>query len=125
MNGKKPVERRKHKRFQVPSGTFVALFPDYIKAGQVSNISMGGLAFTYFADQEPPNRSFELEILLHASAFNLQGVPFRTISDFETEDVPLSSTSKRRCAVQFGHLTPHQMSQLEYLIQNYAVGEAT
>jgi len=28
------------------------------------------------------------------------------------------------CGLQFGDLTPHQISQLEYFIQAYALGEA-
>jgi hypothetical protein len=119
----KLVERRKHNRFSVSKGAFVALRPHYGKIGQVVNISMGGLAFTYMADEERPSRSFELDIFLAGGSFYLQGVPFGTISDFHNDGIPLSSVKMRRMGVQFGDLTPHQVSQLEYFIQNHTEGE--
>jgi c-di-GMP-binding flagellar brake protein YcgR len=122
-SSKQIVERRKQKRFQVPPGTFVALFPDYIRAGPVLDLSMGGLAFTYMSEEKPPNGLFELEIILPEQAFHLQGVPFSTISDFVREDVPSGYVTVRRCGVQFGELTDRQKHQLEYFIQNIAIGE--
>ncbi|MBW2567554.1 MAG: PilZ domain-containing protein [Deltaproteobacteria bacterium] len=118
----KLVERRKHNRFSVSKGAFVALRPHYGKIGQVVNISMGGLAFTYMADEERPS-SFELDIFLAGGSFYLQEVPFGTISDFHNDGMPLSSVKMRRMGVQFGDLSPHQVSQLEYFIQNHTEGE--
>jgi len=99
----KLVERRKHNRFSVSKGAFVALRPHYGKIGQVVNISMGGLAFTYMADEERPSRSFELDIFLAGGSFYLQEVPFGTISDFHNDGMPLSSVKmrQRRNASQF------------------------
>jgi c-di-GMP-binding flagellar brake protein YcgR len=121
---KKIVERRKQKRFQVPTGTFVALIPDYVRAGPVLDLSMGGLAFTYMAEEKSPSGSSELEIILGDRAFHLSGVPFSTISDFVREDAPSGYVTKRRCGVQFGELTDRQRLQLEYFIQNFAAGES-
>ena len=121
---KKLVERRKHKRFSVSKGAFVALRPNYLKIGQVTDISTGGLAFTYMADEKPPNRSFELDIFLADQAFYLQGVPFRTISDFHSDGIPFSSVRMRRTGVQFRELTPDQKAQLEKFIQDHSIGEA-
>jgi hypothetical protein len=84
---------------------------------------MGGLSFAYMADEERPSRSFELDIFLAGGSFDLQEVPFGTISDFHNDGMPLSSVKMRRMNVQFGDLTPHQVSQLEYFIQNHTTGE--
>ena len=44
--------QRKHKRFGAPIGTYVALRPDFVKVGQITDISVGGLAFDYVGDDE-------------------------------------------------------------------------
>ena len=121
---KQQVERRKQKRFSVSNGAFVALRPDYLKVGQVTNIGMDGLAFTYLMDDGKPDRSFELDIFLADQAFYLQGVPFRTISDFRIEGSPFSSVRTRQMHVQFRDLTPDQKAHLEYFIENHTIGEA-
>ena len=120
---KKLVERRKHKRFKVSKDAFVAHRPDYLKIGQVKDISMGGLAFTYIADEKPPNESFELDMFLASQDFYMQKVPFRTISDFEGQGITFSSIKIRRSGVQFGELTQSQVFDLEYFIENHTEGE--
>ena len=120
-------ERRKHKRFQVRNGAFVVLgtppWPHSTKVGQIVDMSMGGLAFSYIAEQEPSNGSFELCIFLADSSFHLRKIPFETISDLETDEVPFSSITMKRSGVQFGELTPNQISQLKYFIQSHTIGE--
>jgi hypothetical protein len=120
---KQQVERRKQKRFSVSNGAFVALRPDYLKVGQVKNIGMDGLAFTYLMDDGKPDRSFELDIFLADQTFWLEGVPFTIISDFRIDGIPFSSIRTRQMHVQFRDLTPDQKAHLEYFIQNHTSGE--
>lgn len=115
----KMVERRKHKRFTVSNGAFVVLRPHQLNIGQLLDISMGGLAFTYMADQEPPNRSYELDMFFIGESFYLEGAPIRIAWDCRIDGVPFSSLKMRRMGVQFGELTPGQKSQLHYFIENY------
>ena len=120
---KKLVEQRKHKRFSVSNGAFVALRPDYLKVGQVKNIGMDGLAFTYLMDDgKPPDQSLELDIFLADQTFWLEGVPFTIISDFYIDGIPFSSVKTRQMDVQFGGLTLDQKAHLEYFIQNHTNG---
>jgi hypothetical protein len=120
-------DRRKHIRFQVRETAFVVLkapWPHSTKVGQIIDISMHGLAFRYIADEGRSNGSSELEILSADHSFYLDRVPFKTISDFKTDnDVPFSSIEMRRSGVQFGDLTPSQSSQLEHFIWNYTTSE--
>ena len=51
INRKGLKERRKHKRFQVPTGAFVALGPHGKILGKVVDISVSGLAFGYINGQ--------------------------------------------------------------------------
>ena len=121
------LERRKHKRFQLQNGAFAVLrafsWPHSTqKLGQIIDMSMGGLAFSYIAEQEPSNGSFELGIFLADHSFHLRTIAFETISDLETNGVPFSSITMRRSGVQFRELTPKQISQLKYFIRNHTIG---
>jgi hypothetical protein len=122
---KQQVEQRKHKRFSVSNGAFVALRPDYLKVGQLKNLGMDGLAFTYLInDGTAPDQSFELDIFLVGRTFFLKDMPFRTISDVARDGILFSSVRTRQMRVQFGDLTSHQKAQLEEFIQNHTNGEA-
>jgi hypothetical protein len=114
------IERRKSLRLQVTQDALVALTPHYFRVGQIVDASMGGLAYRCIAGQEPLNGSFELDIFLAGRAFYLHKVPVATIWDIKIDsDASLSSISVRQGGVQFGELTPIQISQLEYFLGNY------
>jgi hypothetical protein len=129
------VERRKHQRFQIPTGSFVALGPDDTILGRIIDISLSGVAFHYMGDTlcfRPKDESY-LDIHLTEGDLSLKKVPVETVSDDEISDVvssklvdpiPVSNKGMRRCSVQFGQLTHHQISQLEHFIEDYAIGEA-
>ena len=118
-----PVERRKHKRFQAPQGAIVGLRPPYLGIGRVINIGIGGLAFSYTAAEALPNPLSELDIFLSVRDFYLSKMPFETVWDLETDGVPFSSITTRQSGLQFGHLTPGQMSQLEYFIEKHTTAD--
>jgi hypothetical protein len=88
------------------------------------DISMGGLAFSYVAGEDQPNRSYELGILLAEHSFHLTKIPFETIWDKEAEQLPSISLRMRRCGLQFGELTRDQKSQLEYFVQHHTTPRA-
>jgi len=124
---KKMLERRKDKRFQVRDNAFVALealsWPhSTTKVGQITDISMGGLAFRYHASEERTNGSFELGIFLAHNSFHLRKIPFETIWDVETKGVRSSFITMRRSGVRFGEMTHDQISGLEYFIRNHTIG---
>jgi hypothetical protein len=125
VSRKEKVERRKHQRFQVQDGAFAVLTPDFCNWSQIIDISRGGLAFCYTGLEQLPNASFALGISLADFGFYLGKVPFKAIWDFEiaNEDA-CSFTTIRRCGVEFGKLTPSQLFQLEYFIEDYALAEA-
>jgi c-di-GMP-binding flagellar brake protein YcgR len=122
-NGKERVERRKHRRFEVSTGVFVAFRPHDGKLGEIIDISMGGLAFRYLATTEPSNGSHKLKIFLTESDFCLNDVLFETVSDFGTDQIPFTSITMRRSGVQFSKMTPRQVSQLERFIDSHAEDE--
>jgi hypothetical protein len=121
-NRKELAEQRKDKRFQVPRNAFAALGPDYIKVGQIINISMGGLAFRYVDGKGRSNAS-ELDIFLAGRTFYSYKLPFETVWDSVTNQVPFSSINMKVCGLQFGDLTDKQKSDLRYFIQTHTIGK--
>ena len=128
---KRTVERRKHKRYQVPAGSFVALGPHNTILGQIIDISMGGLAFRYMDSKKPTDGS-HIDIFLIERDFCLGKVPIKSVSDYEIDNtvvckivdgVPPSCRAMKRSSVQFGDLTHNQVSRLEHFIQNHTTGE--
>ncbi len=129
---KQLIDRREHGRFQVHDGAFVVLRPrspilgqDIDIVGQVMDISRTGLLLRYVATQEPSPESFELDLVLAGNGFRLNGVPFKTISDFQLADDDASNaTTVRRRGVRFGPLTYKQLSELERFIRDHTNGHA-
>ncbi len=122
MTKKELAQRREHKGIHVKSRAFVGIGPHFNKVGTLIDISMSGLKFCYTARRKQPN-GLSLDIFLTDRDFYLSYVPFKAVSDSKTHDSPSGSVTTRQCTVQFGDLTPHQMSQLQYLIQNRTIGE--
>ena len=121
--GKERAERRRNKRFQVPSSAFAGLGPYFGKVGRILDVSMGGLAFRYIGLEEP-NGSTNLDIFMNDLDFNLRNVPFKTISDFPVITDGRTAVTLRRRGVQFGKLTPQQKDAVEDFIEEHAIGEA-
>jgi hypothetical protein len=100
------AEQRKHTRYEVPTGSFVAIGPQNTILGQIIDISMGGVAFRYV-----DSRKYDYEIE-------------NTVSCKIVDGIPRCCRAMKRSSVQFGELTHHQKSQLESFIQNYNTGVA-
>jgi len=106
---KKQDERRAHKRYQVKD----CAIGTQSKFGEIVDISIGGLAFTYIDRGEWKKESLELGILFGNDDLCLNEIPFKIISDCA---IGAGVSMLRRCGVQFGALTKAQISQLEYFI---------
>jgi hypothetical protein len=118
------LERRMYKRFRAKEGAAAILKKDHLTLlGPIIDISKGGLAFRYIENKKRINGFSELDILFAAGNFYLSGLAFKTVSDFIMPKKPFSIITMRRRSVKFGKLTPDQISQLEYFIQNHTVGE--
>jgi hypothetical protein len=117
------VERRRHKRFQVPVGVFVGFRPDNSRLGEIIDISLGGLSFRYLASGGPSNGSHRLNIFLTERGFCLDDLQFETVSDVGTYEIPFTPVTMRRSGVQFEGLTEDQVSRLAYFIQHFTMSK--
>jgi hypothetical protein len=102
-------ERRQHQRFKVKSGTFES----ESRSGDIIDISMSGLAFSYIDSGNWTDDSFDCGMLMGEKDLCLEEIPLKIISDCAINS-GLSIT--RRCGVKFEKLTPKQLAQLEYFI---------
>jgi len=119
------VENRKYKRFKARKGAFAILWPDSKKIGEIIDISSGGLAFYYFADENSLNGSEAVDVFWHDHSFYLSEIPCKTVYEVEIADeLPSPPAAMRRIGVQFEDVTPSQLSQLNHFMQNYTVGKA-
>lgn len=113
------VERRKYKRFKVPSGAFIVLGPDSTKLGRVTDIGLGGIGFSHVDRKEPLYRLRQFDMFDVDNGFNLTNITFQTIWDFEFRKGLFGFMTTRRTGIQLVELTYSQRSQLEHFILNY------
>jgi c-di-GMP-binding flagellar brake protein YcgR len=122
-SGKQIVERRKHKRFQPQIDTPIILRSHHTKAASIVDLSMGGVGFSCIGGEKVMCESMKISILPAENSFYLYKIPCKMVWNREVEKDHNSSLTTRRCGVQFDELTPHEVSQLEHFIQNYATGD--
>ncbi len=95
-----------------------------VKMGQIIDISKNGLALDYIERRGEAMRVFKLDILYAQDTFYLGKLLFKPVYDYVLDtEVPVNSFAIRRCGVQFGELTAHQKSRLEFFIQNYTLAQ--
>ncbi len=127
MNKRKAfVEHRKYKRFKVKSGASTVGFytgSEYINIGQIMNISKTGLSFRYIETNDESTEPVELDILAALDGFYLKNVLFKTVwvSPVASHHPAFILLEKKQRGVQFGEMTPHQISHLDYFLHNYTI----
>ncbi len=109
INNDDVKERRKHERYKAKSGTCTV----ESKAGEIIDISMGGLAFSYVDRGDWTDESLDTGMLFGEDDLCVEDLPLKIISDCAINS---GLSIIRRCGVKFGELTPKQLSQLEYFI---------
>ncbi|MCF8091109.1 MAG: PilZ domain-containing protein [Desulfotignum sp.] len=121
---KRTVERRKNKRYKAAKGAYAAISPNSRKLGQIADISLGGLAFSYIdtgSDHQTvkEEQSQKETIFLSSMGYYVGNLPFKTISDYEVADTPsLTSMKVRRRHVKFTDLSFKQLFDLDYYLRN-------
>jgi len=146
-DGKKRIEYRYHKRFQLKKDAFalirsISAKPLKIqgksmgcialtvfnakpaKLGKIDNISMGGLMFHHADNKEQLSQSLILDILLADCGFYLANIPFKTITDVVIPDEVFSDAIEiRQVRLQFKKLNTIQQARLEDFISDHGTGE--
>jgi hypothetical protein len=137
------IDRRERPRYSTKAGTFALLRATSIalskiqdmsmgeigfavikskpvKMGQIINISTKGLAFDYIVRRGESTQVYKLDILFARDAFYLGKLLFKPVFDYAVDsEVPVDAFTIRRCGVQFGELTSHQKSRLEFFLNKH------
>ena len=120
-------EKRQHRRYNVNIGSFAVFRQDNgVMPGLIIDISMGGLAFIYYDEDNWPQDPDEL-FHLFGDTFNVEKVPLEMVFDTEIRDAnnifcqlllrhqPEGRKIRRR-GVKFGRLTSKQKQNLKNAI---------
>ncbi len=114
---------RRRPRFNARNGVYVVM-ENSSQKNQVSNISMGGLAFDYEDSGYLLGKgAYELKVLSENNV-PLEHLPFKRVSDFAVGEVLYPYRRVKRQSVQFDGLTNAQKAQLKYFIKNNTIGRA-
>ncbi|NTV13227.1 MAG: PilZ domain-containing protein [Desulfobulbaceae bacterium] len=102
-------EKRRHQRFPIKSATIST----GNKSGEIIDISMGGLAFSYLEREDWTDDTFDRGMLLGEQDLRIEDIQLKVISDCAINS---GFSVVRRCGVKFEQLTAKQLAQLEYFI---------
>ena len=136
------VERRKHKRYPMPTGTFVILRnemkrlrhhdrmsigeiamvlykSDLEVMGQVTDMSLGGLAFRWDAGAMPNLGGVELDLLMAEQGIYLHNIPYRAVELQTDAKNQKSSTKAHRNAFRFTRLDTELKNRLRGVLAHH------
>jgi len=122
-------ELREHKRYKVKSGIFAVLGRQFTKLGQIIDISMGGLSFSYTGIKIRPTDSTEMIFLFDTTDADVNNLSYKFHTRIVSEDqiawdLPEGSAKQRiRCALQFQELPYHQKKWIEIFLTNHTIEE--
>jgi hypothetical protein len=115
------IERRKHKRFTIKDVAFAILRTEKDEElGQITNISMGGLAFQYFVGNRELQKADKLDVLLADNGRHINDITFHVVDDCElVNELPFSSITKREQRIYFDNLTDDQKVSIDGFIKEH------
>lgn len=113
-----------------PDGAFAAVAEEAEKVGQIQDISVDGLCFSYLSEK-PPNGAAEtdidhtIDIFISGQRFFMPNIPCRLVHDqvVGPENQMYSGFCIRNCGVQFAELSRQQKEELTRFLSRLAPGE--
>ncbi|MBC8317840.1 MAG: PilZ domain-containing protein [Desulfobulbaceae bacterium] len=114
-------ERRRHKRFVINTDkiAYAVLRPPVNKIGKVIDISLTGLAFSYFSANGEVLNSSRIDILTDEGLF-LEDIPYSIVNDcIISSEQPFKQITTHRHSVQFRNLSENQVLRIQSFIDTY------
>lgn len=92
------------------------------RVGQIRDISLGGVSFSYVDGGECREEDCKLDILVAESAFYLEDLPFRLVTDLAvSEEAGFQVMKTKIVGLQFKNLSSRQNAQLKRFIRRYTL----
>ena len=115
-------ENRRHARFNVSDGAYMALSNGQIVVGRIKDVSMGGLAFEFVKDAyKPLTVDGHIDLFMSEKNFYLTGLPSRVVYEVAVPKDPnfrvFSSVDMYKCGVRFGEMEEDQIAGLGKFIR--------
>ena len=137
------VERRKYKRYPMPKGTFAILRSEMKRLrnhdrmsigeiamvlyksdpeamGQVTDMSLGGLAFKWEPGTLPELGRVELDLLMAEQGIYLHNIPYKTVDQGTDEKKGKKTAQIHRSAFFFTRLDSDLKNRLRGLLAHHA-----
>ena len=124
-NDRLHTERRQHQRYRVQKNAFALLRNESIYPGQITEISLGGMAFQYTSKNGNSPEASEIDIISadYTEAVLIRHLDIKKVSDFAvSKENSNGSGPLRKQVVRFGNLTRSQRSRLQHFIRGYSSG---
>jgi hypothetical protein len=115
-------EQRTHQR-SVPTGNvYAALGRAYEKVGKLIDLSPGGLAFEYMANENKQKKYTQIGIFRIGEVFNLHNLPCKIVYDISIRPPrsgieSLKKFPNRRCGVEFKSMPAESKTHLALFLE--------
>lgn len=116
------MENRKQNRLIAREDSFAELKGEGVRVGKISDISPGGLAFSYLPENTPVNGFKFVDIYLSQNRFHLSDVPCSIV--YDTIDFSNCSNGDiyHRCGLRFGKMKNEHKNKLNYFLSIFTTG---
>lgn len=116
------MENRKQNRLLAQDDSFAELKGDVVRVGQISDISPGGLAFSYLHEKTPVNEFKFVDIYIGQNGFRLSDVPCSIV--YDTIDLSNGSNGDiyYRCGLRFGEMKNEHKNKLNHFLSIFTTG---
>ena len=121
------AERRKNARMHPKKLTFVAVRPEFSRAGELFNISKSGLCFQYLLRKNPADyeaKKLKIDIFIINNNYYLPKVPCTLVYDAEEKKEATlfpKDFEFRRCGLQFEEISFEQAQKVGLYLKNHTV----
>ena len=119
-------DNRRHVRFGVGEGAYVALNNGQSVVGRVKDVCLGGLAFEYIKDAYLPlTPAGHIDLFMTEKGFYLSGLPSRIVYENLVPKDPqlamFSSINMYTCGIRFGEMEAIQIENMVQFINEYTL----
>jgi len=116
------MESKQHTRLIAREDSFAELKGEGVRIGKISDISPGGLAFSYQPEKLLVDGFRHVDIYLNQNGFRLSDVPCAIACDDIDSTNGSNGDAYHRCGLRFEEMKDEQKNKLNYFLSNFTTG---